>query len=314
MTKTHIFIFILILLILSLSYLLIEKSNNNKVIEIPQIKIISNKSSNNYSEKKESMESELPSEILSKLKIAVAISKKNLELSEEEQAKSILATLKRQTHMTASTEENILKALKSIEKTTTVQTSNHKTIVKSKSSNTQRKKTTLKENNIENDIENTLDSIQKILHETKNSIHLKKNKILTHKSSLSREEEVAQYKKISANGLEIVSVSNLFEIDTPENRQSDTEYFKPIASSIHKNNHKEIEFVKTLGIINVSKKYEIGNLEIPKMVELAKEGVVDISSASIETEALRKLKFINPLEVIEISSAFETIEASKYIK
>jgi len=146
------------------------------------------------------------------------------------------------------------------------------------------------------------------------TLQVNTNSVYTKKSKLSREEEVAQYKQASANGLVVVGVSNLFEIDSPQNTRPDADYFEPITSTIQQNNHEPIGFVKTLGVVEVSQKYEVGNLEIPQMVQLAKEGVVDISSASVETEALKKLKFIDPLEVVEVSEAFETIEANRYIK
>ena len=326
MTKTHITIVILILSSIFLGYLLLEKKQENSVISIPQIQIIQKKEA--VKEEPKTVQTETPDEILSRLKMAVSQSKQNLELSEEEQAKAILERLKKQTHLTSSTEEKVRKALDNITKKVQIQKSNNKTIKKPKTINTQIKKVSVKENYIEH----TLDSIQEILHEKKSPNIIKKvtHKKVIHKkktnkkptlkhhvkqpqqSTLSREEEVAQYKKASANGLEVVGVSNLFEIDAP-NTRPDADYFEPIATT-QQNSHEPIGFVKTLGVVEVSQKYEVGNLEIPQMVELAKEGVVDISSASVETEALKKLKFIDPLEVVEVSEAFETIEANRYIK
>ncbi len=65
-------------------------------------------------------------------------------------------------------------------------------------------------------------------------------------------------------------------------------------------------------MVTVSNPYET-HMAIPKKVELAKEGVVSISTATTETETLKKLKFVQPLEVIEVSKEFESIEAKKYL-
>jgi hypothetical protein len=394
--------------------LVVEKNHQESVIKIPQIKIVSNKS-----------ESESAAAILSQLKIAVDMSRENLEQSEAERAEEILKMLKKQTHLTPSTEAKVMEALATIE---TAIVSNEKTISKSteqqkvksanlpktimpkksnlipissaKSADTQHstigkqgsktnkttltsshsntishKKTTPKKSVNQKNIVHSkaIQSTKKrsptktikkfivkrveinrtivkqvtrpIHHEPKKSLkkHITKKKPHTiklikktttlspivkekfsiikkeipkkyHSSKLSREEEVAQYEKASANGLEVLAESNLFEINTPKNSRQDATYFEPLQHNFEQENNAPLEFVKTLGVVEVSKKYEVGNLEIPQMIELAKEGVVDISSATIETEALRKLKFVDPLEVLDVSPVFETIDAQKYIK
>jgi hypothetical protein len=113
----------------------------------------------------------------------------------------------------------------------------------------------------------------------------------------------------------VVGVSELFEIETPQERLPDSYYFEPIEQSKQKSiNQQPLEEVKVLGIVEVSSNYEVGNLEIPEKVELAKEARVDMSSASVETKELKELKFVDTLEVLEISPIFETTEAKKYIK
>ena len=62
----------------------------------------------------------------------------------------------------------------------------------------------------------------------------------------------------------------------------------------------------------MSNKYE-SNFAVPPKKELAKEGVVSMPTATVETEELKKLKFVEPLEVVEVSKEFETIEAHKYL-
>ena len=62
----------------------------------------------------------------------------------------------------------------------------------------------------------------------------------------------------------------------------------------------------------MSNKYET-HFAVPPKKELAKEGVVSMPTATVETEELKKLKFVEPLEVVEVSKEFETIEAHKYL-
>ncbi len=128
---------------------------------------------------------------------------------------------------------------------------------------------------------------------------------------LSRAEEVALYERQHASSLEVVGVSKPFEIKeklgTP-----DAQYFEPI--KVRKENHQNapLKFVKKLGVVAVSNKYET-HFAVPAKKELAKEGIVSIPTATVETEELKKLKFVKPLEVIEVSKEFETIEADKYL-
>ena len=73
------------------------------------------------------------------------------------------------------------------------------------------------------------------------------------------------------------------------------------------------KFVETLGVVSVSKAEEV-DFTIPQKVEQAQDGVVDIPSATIETEELKKLKFVKPIETIEVSKEFEASDSYKYLK
>jgi len=92
----------------------------------------------------------------------------------------------------------------------------------------------------------------------------------------------------------------------------DSHYFEP-QKPVEPTNTNPTKFVKTLGVVAVSKAYETP-LVVPKKVEVAKEGIVEFPNAKLETEELKKLKFVKPLEVVEVSKPFETIEAKKYLK
>lgn len=131
-------------------------------------------------------------------------------------------------------------------------------------------------------------------------------------TELSREEEVSKYKSQYANSLEVVNVSETFEIEEPESHLSDAHYFEPIESVNESDNNAPLKFVKKLGVVEVSNQYET-NFSISEKVELAKEGIVSISSASVETKELKNLDFVDTLEVVEVSEDFETTEAKSYL-
>jgi len=131
-------------------------------------------------------------------------------------------------------------------------------------------------------------------------------------SHLTREEEVALYHKKYASDLEIVNVSKPFVIKE-EKILPDSHYFesqKPVETTPNTNPTK---FVQTLGVVAVSNAYETP-LVVPKKIEVAKEGIVEFKNAKLETEEMKRLKFVKPLEVVEVSKPFETIEAEKYLK
>lgn len=148
-------------------------------------------------------------------------------------------------------------------------------------------------------------SLSKPLIENKEIIQPKQRK------NISREEEVILYNNKYANTLEVVNVSENFEINE-EATLPDSYYFEPILAKKSQTNNAPLEFVDTLGVVNVSTKYE-SNFSVSQKVEIAKEGIVNISSASLETEEIKKLEFVDTLGIIEVSSDFETINATSYL-
>ena len=93
----------------------------------------------------------------------------------------------------------------------------------------------------------------------------------------------------------------------------DAHYFEPIKAEKTVKENTPLKFVETLGVVNVSNNYE-STFAIPQKVELAKEGIVNISTASIETADMKKLEFVDTLGVIEVSTEFETIDAQNYLE
>ncbi|CAA6820783.1 MAG: Unknown protein [uncultured Sulfurovum sp.] len=129
---------------------------------------------------------------------------------------------------------------------------------------------------------------------------------------LSREEEVALYQSTYANSLEVVTVSENFEIEEVDNHLPDSHYFEPIETAKMTELNAPLAFVEKLGVVAVSNKYE-SNFSIPQKIELAQEGIVNISSASLETQELKKLDFVDSLGVVEVSQDFETTQADSYL-
>jgi len=302
--KVQISLLLIILLIIPIAYIAINKSITPKIIKIPQLKIISK-------EKREDITPEKPSNILSKLKIAVKTSNEKSTPSKEEQAQEILQALKKNIHPIKQTKEKIVKVKKSTsihKKPKIVKNINKKNISKYKIHKHSIHKIVEKKKPKHSYLAKK-DEIQK----KEPTFTTQENKITkkTH-PRLSREEELAQYYEKSKNGLEIVGESKLFKIEKVTNIP-DEYYFDPIKKSLPIEQNTPLKEVKTLGVVKISKKYEVDN-QIPKKIELAKEAKVDIASASIETEELKKLKFVDTLEVIEVSPEFETIEAKKYIQ
>lgn len=124
---------------------------------------------------------------------------------------------------------------------------------------------------------------------------------------LTREEEVALYKSSYAKTLEVVNVSESFEIKN-KNTLPDSHYFETIEEK-PMNNNAPLEFVEKLGVLMVSDKYE-SDFTVPQKIEVAKEGIVTIPNASVETEEMKGLEFVDTLGVIEVSADFETIQAA----
>ena len=78
------------------------------------------------------------------------------------------------------------------------------------------------------------------------------------------------------------------------------------------NDEIPLKFAKKLGVVSVSNKYET-NFIVPEKEEFAQEGIVNISNASLETDEMKNLDFVDTLGVVEISQEFETIEANKHL-
>ena len=134
-----------------------------------------------------------------------------------------------------------------------------------------------------------------IIRKKRVAIHKKAiHKKVIHKKTINK--KVVNKKRIvktTKPKLEVVREHKLFEIKD-----------KTVESN---------KFVETLGVVSVSKEKEVA-FTIPPKVELAQDGVVDIPSATIETEELKKLKFVKPIETIEVSKEFEASDAQQYLK
>ena len=66
-----------------------------------------------------------------------------------------------------------------------------------------------------------------------------------------------------------------------------------------------------MGRVSETEAYEVPNI-IPQKIELAYDAVVELPTGSIETQELKNLKEVTTLGVIEITPAFESIEAERY--
>jgi len=316
---------LIIFFLILISYFILKKlscKENQKSIHIPQLKI-------------ESKPTQLDehSTILSILQSAVQKSRKSEDISEDERAREILAQLKN--HIPSPTEEidaHILEELAKMNslievKSTDKKESSFKIIEKRKVEHRKKiihkkravhkKKTVHKKRVV--DKKRTIHK-KKIVHKKKVT-HPKKiaekksinKKPLVQKSrQLSREEEVRAYQAKHQGELEVVSQSQVFEINEPKTKKTDSYYFKQHDPSL--NQPVELNrFVKTLGVVKISKVEEV-SVTIPPKIELAQDNIVDISTASIETRELKKLQFVKPIEVVEVSEAFEASEAKKYLK
>ncbi|CAA6808227.1 MAG: Unknown protein [uncultured Sulfurovum sp.] len=123
------------------------------------------------------------------------------------------------------------------------------------------------------------------------------------KKIISSPKKISINKKVLLNNKSTESKTHL----------SDADYFDTIETIEPSNNHAPLKFVETLGVVAVSNQYEIDFI-IPPKVELAKEEVVNISNASIETEALKNLEFVKTLGVVKVSKEFETTQATYYLE
>lgn len=303
----------MILLLISMLYLLLPESkpsqnSADKLIVIPQLQIAS-------TQKKPKINNEIaqnPENILLKLKDAVEHAK---TVTAQEEAKEVLATLKKRTDKIATSPKKETKvSLKVIPKKKSIKKkSTKKKIKKERKIDKQQKPKNIKIPSTKEPKKRIPSLPIKISKSTKEPVQKKPTK-QEMQPKRSREEEVALYKKQYGDNLEVVEVSQVFELEESKAKLPDTYYFEPIPHETKETNPNPTKFVETLGVVEVSSEYEVSNVEIPKKKELATEGIVQLKNASPETEELKKLKFVKPLEVVEVSPEFETIDAEKYIK
>jgi len=306
---------VLILILIPLSYFVLTEISKQKVIVIPPIEVVKVAPKENIID--------TPDTILSNLKVAVHLSNEEEIISKEEEANEVLKVLQDNIHLPIIKEKIIktssgaqaIETLTSQKKIPIKKYLVQKKIVKKhkvKKYALKKSKEPIKTTKV-SPKSNTL-AQKKIVKEKPTlalpiNIPTANNKTTTH--HLSREQEVALYKQQHAKGLEIVGESKTFEIKDPTQSLPDEYYFKKHNPKV--NQAVELnQFVETLGVVKVSKQYEVQN-KIPQKVELAKDGVVDISTASIETKELKRLKFVKPLEVTEVSETFEASQAKRYL-
>ena len=298
MNKLQKIILLLVLTLIPISYIFLQKPKQANVIVIPPIVIEPKPKETAQTQKAPipPIESDSPIKILKNLKKAVTTP----PVSEEMEAKEILTNLKKRLDKKIIQPKKIVK--QRIIHKKKIQISKAKKIPKVKVSKTKiiHEKKIIKKRELS---KNSQVSKSKIVHKIKTT---KK------KPSISREEEVQRYRKAHQNSLEVLSESEVFEINDPTESIPDSAYFDKPNPKI--NEALEVnKFVETLGVVNASEVYELNNVEIEEKQEEAKDGVVDISTATIETEELKKLKFVKPLEVTEVTQAFEASKAKKYL-
>lgn len=310
MKKLKIILLLLTILLLTYFYTTLNKNVSQEVLKIAPIKIEPIKIISIEEVSKE----EAPANILSQLKVAIDNSQIAILPIKEE--KNILEALSKQIRIQTPISTKMVKR-KEIEATPITvkkQTITKQTILQ--------KKSLIKKPLIKKPL------AKQPVPQQKSSLFVKKMKprqdiqkrvlpkeevlILTKDSNnqLTREEEVALYNK--KNTLDVVGISQEFEIK--ENTSfPDTHYFEPNKEPVIKTNNEPLHFVEKLGVVDVSSNYET-KFVVPQKVELAKEGIVHFSTASIETKELKSLKFVDRLGVVEVSQEFEMINASKFIK
>jgi len=325
---------LLVLLIFTVGiFILAMKKENKHPIKIEPIKIETSSTDQKHVSKE--VKKEQPIDILSKLKVATKVSREGIVPSKEEISNRVLASLKesvakqkvkeptalqpitkkiavkkvtiRQTTPVKVTKKSITsQRIKVMKKVKSVKIAKkHKSIAKKKAVKIAKivKKRSVIQNIKTIKTQPTLNNIKVV----ENPAHVQRRA-----SHLTREEEVALYHKKYASGLEVVNVSKPFVIKE-EKSLLDSNYFEPQKPVETTTNTNPTKFVKTLGVVAVSNAYETP-LVVPKKVEIAKEGIVELPNAKFETEEMKKLKFVKPLEVIEVSKPFETLEAAKYLK
>jgi tRNA U34 5-methylaminomethyl-2-thiouridine-forming methyltransferase MnmC len=221
-----------------------------------------------------------PSDILLKLKIATSKSQEKHEQNEEKLVNKILNNLKKQADKQIKVAEYkqkkkpivIVKQVQPKIKKTIAKVIKKPTIAKIKKIEQQvqvLKKIAVKKKKV------SPVKIKEILQKpnntkvTTNIKTIKKIKLKTIKKTakvqkqLSREEEVALYKSQYANKLEVVGVSENFEIEEVTNNLPDSYYFETQeVSKSDEGTNAPLNYVKKLGVVDVSNAYEV-NFTIP---------------------------------------------------
>lgn len=233
-------------------------------------------------EKKEFIKKD-PSDILSKLKIASKVSKEGLILSKEEHYNEALTVLKKNIEQQEKIKPIPVKVLKKEIKRIPKKVVPKKAIIKKLRKKENKKKEVI--------VHIKKIDVQKINKKTENK--------------LSREEEVALYNKQYTDSLEVVNVSKNFELKEINNTLPDSYYFETIEPTKVIDDNCPLEFVKKMGVLDISSQYE-SSFTIPKKIEKASEGVIRIKNGSIETEEMRHLNFADKLGVLDISLDFES--------
>ena len=214
-----------------------------------------------------------PESILQELKSAIVTAKNNSKRSKEEEAQEILKELK------AHTSQRITKPTTSTKKIT------HKKATHQKSLREQKRKRKIKK--------------PKMKKRVKRVIIQKK---ATHQKNLKKKNKKQKIKKASKIRKKIINV-------TPK-KKSPTKETVPLIKQENQT-FQNLPEVKILGRVSETEAYEVQNI-IPKRVELAQDAVVEFPTGSIETKELKSLKEVTPLEVIEVTPAFESIHAERY--
>ena len=283
---------------------------DKKLIKIEPIKIESPSTSQKLSS--EEVIKEKPVDILSKLKVATKVSTEGIVPSKEEVSNKVLESLKETIAKQEIDEPITVQPI--VKKVLTKRVIKKRVITKKVKVTTKKKiikpaKITKKVNVIKN---------AKVIKKQPSRVSIPNIKLVKAQtiqrgdSTLTREEEVALYHKKYDSDLEVVSVSKPFVIKEKKNIP-DSHYFEPQKPVETTTNTNPTKFVKTLGVVALSNAYET-SLVVPEKIEVAKEGIVELPNAKLETEDMKKLKFVKPLEVVEVSKPFETIEADKYLK
>ena len=286
-------LFSLLLILISTSYFILKKpkiESKTEVIHIPPLKIEPEIKITEASNHNSNVDS--PSDILSTLRNAVTASKTKKELTEDERAKEILAQLKKSVHSTENPKKLKIKRVKDKKLSKKVV----KRVIKPKKPVIKKKRIAIHKKVVNKKVIHKKVVNKKVIH--KKVVNRKVvNKKVIHKKVVNRK----RIAKTTKPKLEVVKAS-----------KPDSYYFEKNDPTVDKTIESN-KFVETLGVVSVSKAEEV-DFTIPQKVEQAQDGVVDIPSATIETEELKKLKFVKPIETIEVSKEFEASDSYKYLK